>query len=160
VVALTADPGEGSSASDGPAPASIWAFDVDGCLVDSMSGSSLRPFATEVLSALASSGATVVLWSAGGRDHATTMALRHGLDHLLHGIYDKTGRDADGRLTTWHLPTGHRPTVVVDDRPEEAPAGTRVVPVAPYIAPDEGDRGLAALLAELLAPADRSASVG
>jgi hypothetical protein len=39
--------------------------------------------------------------------------------------------------------------VVVDDRPEDAPAGTRVIAVGPYMAPDDDDRGLAPLLAEL-----------
>ena len=116
-----------------------------------MSGASLRPHAREVLTALHASGVTLVLWSAGGREHARDMAARHGFDHLLAGIYDKLGRDDDGCLTTTHLPGPHRPTVVVDDRPEEAPAGTRVVGVPPYMAPDAGDRGFAALLA-LLAP--------
>ena len=124
----------------------MWAFDVDGCLVDSLSGSSLRPLAAEVLATLHAAGATLVLWSAGGRTHAHAMATRHGFAHLLAGIYDKLARDARGRLTTTHLPAEHRPAVVVDDRPEEAPAGTRVVGVPPYIAPDEGDRGLATLL--------------
>ncbi len=86
-----------------------------------------------------------MLWSAGGRAHAGEVAVRHGLATLLAGVYDKLGRDADGRLLTGHLPRPHRPAVVVDDRPEEAPAGALVVGVAPYIAPDAGDRGLAAL---------------
>jgi phosphoglycolate phosphatase-like HAD superfamily hydrolase len=114
-----------------------------------MSGASLRPCARQVLTALHGAGATLVLWSAGGQQHARDMAARHGLDHLLAGVYDKLGRDDEGRLTTTHLPAPHRPAVVVDDRPEEAPAGTRVVGVAPYMAPDDGDRGLAALLASL-----------
>ena len=127
----------------------MWAFDVDGCLVDSLSGASLRPLAHEVLAGLHAGGATLVLWSAGGREHGCAIAARHGLAALFAGVYDKLGRDEDGRLTTTHLPVPHRPTVVVDDRPEEAPAGTRVVGVPPYLAPDERDRGLAALLAFL-----------
>jgi long-chain acyl-CoA synthetase len=127
----------------------VWAFDVDGCLVDSMTGSSLRPHAAEILELLHDAGCTVVLWSAGGREHATAMADRHGFTHLLHGIYDKEGRDSDGRLTTTHLPRLHRPVVVVDDRPEDAPAGTRVVAVGPYMAPDDDDRGLAPLLEQV-----------
>ena len=124
----------------------VWAFDVDGCLVDSMTGTSLRPHAAEILTLLHSTGCTVVLWSAGGREHAAAMAERHGFTHLLHGIYDKLGRDTEGRLTTGHLPLPHRPAVVVDDRPADAPAGTRVVAVRPYMAPDAEDRGLTALL--------------
>ena len=125
----------------------MWAFDVDGCLVDSMSGASLRPHARRLLAALHADGAVLVLWSAGGQEHARGMAARHGIAHLLAGVYDKLGRDDDGRLTTTHLPAAHRPTVVVDDRPDDAPAGARVVGVPPYIAPDDGDRGLTALLA-------------
>jgi len=111
-----------------------------------LSGSSLRPLAGEVLAALHAGAATLVLWSAGCQEHARAMAARHGFGHLLAGIYDKVTLDAQGRLTTTHLPAAHRPKVVVDDRPEEAPAGTRVVGVPPYIAPDHGDRGLATLL--------------
>jgi phosphoserine phosphatase len=74
----------------------VWAFDVDGCLVDSMTGTSLRPHAAEILHLLRAAGCTVVLWSAGGREHATAMADRHGFTHLLHGIYDQLGRDAAG----------------------------------------------------------------
>jgi hypothetical protein len=114
-----------------------------------MSGASLRPYARQVLTALHGSGAVLVLWSAGGAGHARCMAARHGFDHLLSGVYDKLGRDGEGRLTTTHLPGPHRPAVVVDDRPEEAPVGTRVVGVAPYTAPDDDDRGLADLLASL-----------
>jgi hypothetical protein len=124
----------------------VWAFDVDGCLVDSLSGASLRPYARELLSTLHRGGATLVLWSAGGSEHATEIAGRHGFTHLLDGVYGKLGRNDAGCLVTTHLPERHRPTVVVDDRPEDAPAGVRVVAVAPYMAPDELDRGLAGLL--------------
>ena len=110
-----------------------------------MSGTSLRPHAREILTALHAGGATLVLWSAGGRVHAQDMAVRHGFADLLSGVYDKLGRDDDGCLTIAHLSEAHRPTVAVDDRPEEAPAGTVVVGVPPYIAPDDGDRGLAVL---------------
>ena len=44
----------------------VWAFDVDACLVDSITGTSLRPLARPVLESLRAQGATVVLWSAGG----------------------------------------------------------------------------------------------
>jgi len=127
----------------------VWAFDVDGCLVDSLSGASLRPHAREILTALHAGGATLVLWSAGGREHAEDVAARHGLAHLLAGVYDKLDPDDGGRRTVAHLPPEHHPAVVVDDRPEEAPAGTVVVGVAPYTAPDDRDRGLVALREKL-----------
>jgi long-chain acyl-CoA synthetase len=114
-----------------------------------MSGSSLRPLAREVLTRLYREGVTLVLWSAGGREHAADIAARHTFAHLLAGIYDKRGKDDEGCLLTGHLPPAHRPDVVVDDRPEDAPAGTRVVAVAPYMTPDAGDRGLVDLLAEV-----------
>jgi hypothetical protein len=75
----------------------VWTFDVDGCLVDSLTGTSLRP------------GATV------------------------------------------NLPPQHQPDVFVDDWPDEAPVTARLVAVSPYIAPNPHDRGLAPLLAELMA---------
>ena len=47
----------------------VWAFDVDGCLVDSITGTSLRPLARPVLEQLRAQGSTVVLWSAGGGEY-------------------------------------------------------------------------------------------
>jgi long-chain acyl-CoA synthetase len=124
----------------------VWAFDVDGTLVDSMSGTSLRPHAMELLTTLQARGVTLVLWSAGGREHAHAMSLRHRFSHLFTAIYDKGDPDASGRLPTSHLPGGHVPDVVVDDRPEEAPEGVRVLAVPCYVAPDPADRGLCRLL--------------
>ncbi|MCW2620918.1 MAG: hypothetical protein JWL64_520 [Frankiales bacterium] len=129
-----------------PAGPEVWAFDVDGTLVDSMSGSSLRPYALELLTVLHERGVTLVLWSAGGREHADAMSLRHRFGHLFAAVYDKGDPDAAGRLPTAHLPARHVPHVVVDDRPEEAPAGTRVVAVPGYVSPDPTDRGLVPLL--------------
>jgi phosphoglycolate phosphatase-like HAD superfamily hydrolase len=114
--------------------------------VDSLSGASLRPYARELLSALHRAGATLVLWSAGGSEHATDIAGRHGFTDLLDGVYAKLGRNDAGCLLTTHLPERHRPTVVVDDRPEDAPAGARVWAVLPYMAADDLDRGLVPLL--------------
>jgi phosphoserine phosphatase len=50
-----------------------------------MSGASLRPYAREVLTALHAAGATLLLWSAGGGEHARAVAARHdrGLAALL-----------------------------------------------------------------------------
>jgi long-chain acyl-CoA synthetase len=132
-------------------PAAVWAFDVDGCLVDSLTGSSLRPGALEALSMLREGGATVLLWSAGGREHAMSRAAELGFAHLIDAAYAKEIRGADGRWTTANLPREHQPDVFVDDWPDEAPATARLVCVAPYIAPNSHDRGLAPLLAELTA---------
>ena len=129
----------------------VWAFDVDGCLVDSLTGTSLRPGALEVLSLLREAGATVLLWSAGGRDHAISRAAELGFDHLIDAVYAKERRGADGRWCTVNLPPQHQPDVFVDDWADEAPATARLVPVSPYIAPNPHDRGLAPLLAELTA---------
>ena len=50
----------------------VWVFDLDGCIVDSLTGSSLRPGTLELLARLRGSGATMVsgsltLYSAGDR---------------------------------------------------------------------------------------------
>ena len=129
----------------------VWAFDVDGCLVDSLTGTSLRPGAVETLSLLREGGATVLLWSAGGREHAASRATQLGFAHLIDAIYAKEIRGVDGRWSTANLPREHQPDVFVDDWPDEAPGTARLVGVPPYIAPNPHDRGLAPLLAELTA---------
>ena len=53
-----------------------------------MSGVSLRPHARQVLAALHADGAVLVLWSAGGQEHARVMAARHDIAHLLAGVQD------------------------------------------------------------------------
>jgi hypothetical protein len=120
----------------------VWFFDVDGCLVDSMSGSSLRPLAREILTALRERGAAVVWWSAGGAEHARAMALAHAVTDLVDGFLTKERRDADGRWSVADLPEGCRPHVCVDDRPEELPQCRHTFAVWPYLAPDEHDHGL------------------
>jgi long-chain acyl-CoA synthetase len=132
-------------------PAAVWAFDVDGCLVDSLTGTSLRPGALEVLGRLRETGVIVLLWSAGGRDHAAHRARELRFGHLVDAVYAKESRDADGRWSTENLPPEHQPDVFVDDWPDEAPVSARLVPVSPYIAPNPHDRGLVPLLAELSA---------
>ncbi|HEY6790480.1 MAG TPA: DUF705 domain-containing protein [Trebonia sp.] len=129
----------------------VWAFDVDGCLVDSLTGSSLRPGTLEVLARLREAGAIVLLWSAGGRDHAISRAAELRFAHLIDAVYAKERRGADGRWDTVNLPPEHQPDVFVDDWPDEAPATARLIAVSPYIAPNPHDRGLAPLLAELTA---------
>ena len=124
----------------------VWAFDVDACLVDSITGTSLRPLARSVLESLRAQGSIVVLWSAGGGEYAQRRAIAVGIDDLIDACYDKDGRGDDGRFTTTHLPPEHQPAVCVDDRPEEMPTDVDIVGVSPYLAPNPHDVGLAFLL--------------
>jgi long-chain acyl-CoA synthetase len=122
----------------------VWAFDVDGTLVDSMSATSLRPGAVAALQGLRGRGHLLVLWSAGGAEHCEAVIARHGLRDLFVACYDKPEL-VDGRLSTAQLPVHHQPQVVVDDRPAEAPLGVRVIAVPPYMTHEPDDRALLAL---------------
>jgi len=124
-----------------------WVFDVDGTLVDSLTGTSLRPGALALLERLNSAGATVLLWSAGGADYACERAATAGIDHLIDRCHDKDGRDADGRYSTAHMITELDGVVFVDDRPGDMPLGAAVIAVSPYLAPNPRDRGLDRALA-------------
>ena len=127
----------------------MWAFDVDGCLIDLLGGTTLRPLAIEVLAAIAERGDVAVLWSAGGTRHAESKAAALGLSGYVSGYYEKGELDGNGRWTTAHLPERHVPHVCVDDAPEHLPTHVRGIPVRPYTAPAPHDRGLAGLLDEL-----------
>lgn len=119
----------------------FWVFDVDGCLIDSLSGTSLRPGARRILEHLA--GRTrVFLWSAGGDGYARARAEQFQVDHLLSGYFSKEGRDANGCYLTTHLPVCRGTAVFVDDRPEDLTEDLDVVAVSPYLAEDRHDRGL------------------
>lgn len=131
------------------ASAQVWAFDVDGCLIDLLGGTTLRPLAVEVLAALVARGDVAVLWSAGGAQHAARKAAALGLADYVAGCYDKGPLDRAGAWSTEHLPAHHAPHVCVDDAPEHLPAHVRQVAVRPYTAPAPHDRGLSALLEEL-----------
>lgn len=127
-----------------------WAFDVDGCLIDLLGGTSLRPHARELLSALRAGGSRcVVLWSGGGATWAQDKATQLGISDLVDGYYGKPSRGADGRWLLDHIPDHHRPAVCVDDSPTEVPLGVRVVGVRPYLAPNPYDRAFALLAAEI-----------
>jgi hypothetical protein len=76
-----------------------WVFDVDGCLIDSLTGTSLRPGAAALLESLRERGNAVVLWSAGGAHYARARASEQGIDALVDAFHSKSGRDADGRST-------------------------------------------------------------
>lgn len=118
-----------------------WVFDVDGCLVDSLTGTSLRPGARTLLEHFDAVGATVLLWSAGGGDYARARAAQFHLDGLVAGCFGKEARDA-GAYRTDHLPLAGRDPVFVDDRPEDLADDLEVIPVAPYLSDDASDRGL------------------
>ncbi|MET0908426.1 MAG: HAD family hydrolase [Ilumatobacteraceae bacterium] len=124
-----------------------WVFDVDGTLVDSLTGTSLRPGALALLERIRTAGATVRLWSAGGAEYARRRAASTGIGHLVDSYHDKDGRDADGRYTTAHLLLALDDVVFVDDRPGDLPLGADVIIVSPYLAPNEHDRGLERALA-------------
>jgi hypothetical protein len=130
--------GKTSSAAD------CWVFDVDGCLVDSLTGTSLRPGARELLASLAGR-ARVLLWSAGGDTYARARAEQFQVEHLVNGYFSKEGRDAGGCYLTAHLPLGQGPVVFVDDRPEDLSGELEVMAVSPYLSDDPHDRGLRAV---------------
>jgi hypothetical protein len=127
----------------------VWAFDVDGCLIDLLGGTTLRPLALEVLAAIAARGDVAVLWSAGGAGHAERKAVALGLSSYVSGYYEKGELDGAGRWSTTHLPARHAPDVCVDDAPEHLPLHVRTIAVRPYTAPAPHDLGLAGLLDEL-----------
>ncbi len=120
-----------------------WVFDVDGCLIDSLTGTSLRPGATTLLDSLREHGNAVVLWSAGGADYARDRAVEHGIDALVDAFHSKSARDSDGRYVTDAFLDRLDLAVFVDDRPEDLPIGAMIVAVSPYISYDRHDRGLA-----------------
>jgi FMN phosphatase YigB (HAD superfamily) len=128
-----------------------WAFDVDGTVVDSLTGTSLRPGTVELLSALRGDGRRIVWWSAGGADHARARAEALGVVDLVDAFHDKGGRDGDGRFAAEQLAGGPDGVVFVDDRPEDVPLGSRVLAVSPYLAENPHDRGLARALEAIAA---------
>jgi long-chain acyl-CoA synthetase len=125
-----------------PKAPSCWVFDVDGCLIDSLTGTSLRPGALELLEHLARHDHQVVLWSAGGDTYARSRAKQFGLDHLIDVYCAKDGRDPDGHYRSSQLPIQDHHAVFVDDRPEDLAPDLDVLAVSPYLSDDPHDRGL------------------
>ena len=120
----------------------VWVFDVDGCLIDSLSGSALRPGAHELLAQLRARGCEVLLWSAGGAEHARERAVVHEIDHLVDQFHTKDQRDEAGRYRPDAFAADLSDVVFVDDRPEDMPVGAEVISVFPYLSGNPHDRGL------------------
>lgn len=129
--------------------ARAWLFDVDGTLLDSVTGTSLRPLARELLSALRERGVPVLLWSAGGADYARRRAEAAGIAGLVTAVHAKAERDGRGRWVLPALPPEYAPAVLVDDQPDEVPPAGEVLGVPPYVGPNPRDTALAALLRRL-----------
>jgi long-chain acyl-CoA synthetase len=132
-----------SPAPVAPSPTpTTWVFDVDACLVDSLTGSSLRPGARTLLATLRTRAQRMVLWSAGGADYARARAEQHAVAGFFDAFVAKDGRDEHGRYLTSVFLDDLAGVVFVDDRTEDLPRGAEVIPVTPYLAPNEHDRGL------------------
>ena len=129
-----------------------WLFDVDGTLLDSVTGTSLRPLARELLSGLRERGVPVLLWSAGGAGYARRRAQETGIADLVTAVHAKAERDGRGRWVLPALPPEHVPAVLVDDQPEEVPPAGEVLGVPPYVGPNPRDTALAPLLGRLPPP--------
>jgi hypothetical protein len=124
------------------AVAHTWVFDVDGTVIDSLTGTSLRPSSAALLAHLRTGGCRTVLWSAGGAAYAGERAEQHRVAHLVDAYHDKEGRDGAGRYVVHGFLATLDGVVFVDDRPEDLPVGADVIAVSPYLAPDPHDRGL------------------
>jgi long-chain acyl-CoA synthetase len=124
--------------------ADCWVFDVDGCLIDSLTGTSLRPGAHDLFEPLARRGRHIILWSAGGDAYARARAEEFGVDHLVDGFFAKEGRDVNSRYLTAQLPLHDHHAVFVDDRPEDLARDldVDVLAVSPYLSHDPHDHGL------------------
>jgi len=125
----------------------LWVFDVDGCLIDSLSGTSLRPGAVALLVGLRSAGHRIVLWSAGGADYAHQRAVAHGIADHIDEFHGKDARDQHRRYVAQPFVDDLDGVVFVDDQPEDMPIDAEVIPVSPYISPNPHDRALDAVLA-------------
>lgn len=125
----------------------LWLFDLDGCLVDSMGASILRPHARVLLEQLRQLGVAVHIWSAGGADYARRVAARVGIADLIVEYHTKDRGD-DGR---WLLPepAAGADVVCVDDQPDGVPLQVRTISVFPFIGARPHDRTLAGVLARV-----------
>ena len=129
--------------------ADLWLFDLDGCLVDSMATTTLRPHARDLLDVLRDRGTPAHIWSAGGTEYAARVAARVGISDVIDGYHEKV-RQPDER---WALPSIAQGAAVVcvDDQPEGVPDGPHVLAVFPYIGLRPHDLAFAGIVAELAA---------
>ncbi len=127
----------------------VWAFDVDGTLIGSIRGGSLRPGTVELLLALAARGVTCVLWSAGGAEYARRRATQHQIDRHFVAFYGKGERDVRDRYSSVHFDAAHQPSVFIDDSPIDLPLGARIITVAQFLGNSPADRVLFGLLDDL-----------
>jgi beta-phosphoglucomutase-like phosphatase (HAD superfamily) len=125
-----------------------WLFDLDGCLVDSFDGTSLRPLARELLEALLAEGHGVDIWSAGGSEYAERVAARVGISGLIGSFWTKE-RGPTGKWTLPQELAGLR-VVCVDDQPDGIPPGVERIAVFPYLGPNPHDQVLRKLLDRVL----------
>jgi long-chain acyl-CoA synthetase len=137
-----------------------WVFDVDGCLVDAMTGTSLRPGVREVLASLRASGHALLLWSAGGADYARQRARQHEIDHFFDDCFGKDARDGAGYYVVTHLRPDVSCLVFVDDQPGEITPSVERIAVSSYIGADRNDRELWRVLGPPISFDDRSPAVG
>jgi hypothetical protein len=121
--------------------AAVWVFDLDGCLIDALTGTRLRPGAATLLHDLRAVAAGVHLWSAGGAEYARRRAEAVGVGELFDGIHDKDQRSSDGSYVAAFV-ADLSAAVFVDDTPGDVPRAATVIPVRPYLAPHDHDRGL------------------
>jgi hypothetical protein len=127
---------------------SVWAFDLDGCLVGMLSTTDLRPLARDVLERLRAAGVTIVVWSAGGAVYARSVAERVGISELVEAFYDKR-RGPDGKWVLDEFALHHRPRICVDDEPDGVPAEVRTFAVSAYLGRRPHDRGFQPILDEI-----------
>lgn len=115
---------------------------MDACLIDALTGSSLRPGTVEILSTLRAKCNRLLLWSAGGADYARRRAEQHGIASFFAECLGKDRRDSEGYYEISHLGAPDSLLIFVDDQPGDIPPKARRVPVAPYLRPDDGDHAL------------------
>jgi long-chain acyl-CoA synthetase len=128
----------------------LWVFDVDGCLIDSLTGASLRPGAVDLLDGLRRAGHQVVLWSAGGAEYARQRAASHGIADHVDAFHGKDARDEHHRYVPHAFVDDLSTVVFVDDRPEDMPRDAVVIGVSPYLSHNPHDRALAVVVAHAL----------
>lgn len=119
----------------------IW-FDCDGCLVDALTGTTERAGARKLLGRIRQHGGAVVVWSAGGAQHARRRMELTALSPLVDAVMSKGPRGSDGRWTLPTHPASLAPLAFVDDQPTDAPATITTIRVPPFIGPKDHDRAL------------------